>query len=128
MADLAAVERQGVVYARPAEYARWWDEMVTACHCQPKTPLGVIAWYTLRPGMDHKFPCGVERCVGWWWETDQVFIAQGYTQLEWLVKHEMLHAILHDGTHRHRLFHRDLSQGGVAAPLSQQSVLSRTSH
>ena len=115
-ASLVPFEQHATVYSPPAVYVRWWDEIVTTCHCQPKTTFGEIAWYTVPVGPDGKFPCGTDRCVGWWWDTDQIFLAQGLTGIEWLVKHEMTHAVLHDGSHRHPLFHRHSAFGGVAEP------------
>lgn len=82
-------------------YRRWFEEVITACGCMPVAIFEDLHWHLVpRESLDGTFNCLLsDKCLGWWWETNDIFLAEQFADTEWVVKHEMLHAILGRGDH-----------------------------
>lgn len=101
-AGLLAISQQ---YIPEPVYDGWWDELVRGCGCQPATRLESIIWYKAPEG----FRCEADEtngCIGEWTGTGDIFIGRKHVSDQRVVQHEMLHAILGRGDHRHPLFRR----------------------
>lgn len=92
-----ALHRRSKYIGPQPQYKRWYDELVAACGCEPKTPYEAIA-FQMVPGVT--FKCDVWNCDGAYiLEYDMLFVTSAYANDERVMKHEMLHAILGRGDH-----------------------------
>jgi len=58
-------------------------------------------------GPNGTFRCNIPAgCLGWWWEDDTILLAHGQERTEWVVKHELAHAIAHTASEDHPLVRR----------------------
>ena len=78
----------------PEVYHVWWGE-VEECAGQRRS-MERVTWFTVAAD---SFPTPTGWVVGYW-DRDAIYITESDKWSEWhTVKHEMLHAILQDGSH-----------------------------
>lgn len=105
-----ALEATSTLYEAPAEYAKWWQDVLAECGCTPAiVDLASIAWQRV-PTVTFECADGL-RCYGYYIPSlAEAFIGAADTLRQSTIKHEMLHAVLGgDPEHRHRSWHRDMA-------------------
>jgi hypothetical protein len=87
----------GAVPMEPlAVYADWWS-MTQECSALGGD-LGRVAWYVV-PGVKAISYGGLRNVEGIWLDGNRIVLAEGSVRNGQLVRHEMLHALLRDGSH-----------------------------
>jgi len=93
----------------PAVFREWWAKTET---CSGVTgDLERVRWSVV-PGRDFECPTG--RCVGRWEPGHHIYLAEGWSNHEMVVRHEMLHDLLGRSGHPNPPF-------GNACPLTWES-------
>ena len=88
-------------FAAPAQFELWWA-MTEAC-ANRSAPMSSIAWYVV-PGT-RTINDGGKVVSGYWSEaSNRIVLAEEAAQLGPVVRHEMLHALLHGGGHPRQAF------------------------
>ena len=86
-------------FTAPAKYALWWKQ-VEACSGR-RGDLALMRWYRPRDGSPI-FPLK-ENVSGYWWSEGNRIAVRNPDDGR-VVRHEMLHALLHDGEHPLEMF------------------------
>jgi len=85
----------------PLQYRVWW-EVVESCSGRT-APFSAVSWY--RAPIGSGLQVKGESAAGVWFESgNRIVIADGWKDSGPLVRHEMLHAILHTGSHPREQF------------------------
>lgn len=80
----------------PAAYETWWAEIES---CSGRTrPMSAVAWYYVPFGYPLTIH-GEDQVAVWLAQPDRIVILQSVIDLDVIVRHEMLHAILQRGDH-----------------------------
>jgi hypothetical protein len=88
-ATCAFAPEGAVPFAPPMSYRAQWD---SAQACSGKTgDFDRLKFYVI-PGMD--FPCPTGRCIGEWSPPHHISIAENWQNINWVVRHEMLHDLV----------------------------------
>jgi hypothetical protein len=78
----------------PAKYRTWWAKTEA---CSGLTgDFDRVEWLQV-PG--YGFPCSSGKCAGHWESDHRIFIAADWADNEMVVRHEMLHDLLHRAGH-----------------------------
>ena len=84
----------------PPPHFVWWCHLVEQCAVRTGN-LDSIQWYTLPDVIRVE---GGEYAGYWWGDGNRVVLAQGNERYGDIVRHEMLHALLHQGSHDREYF------------------------
>ena len=109
------LEATSTLYLAPAEYAKWWQEVVAECACVPAIDLSSIAWLRVHAPT---FECAdMLRCYGYYVPSlGEAFVVAADTLRASTIKHEMRHAILGgDPLHQHPSWRLDVALMRAAA-------------
>ena len=86
--------------APPPQYQAWW-QVVESC-AGKRAPFDAVSWYSVPPG---ELIVSGETAAGTWFVSgNRIVITAGRLYAGPLVRHEMLHAILHTGGHPQEFF------------------------
>ncbi|MEZ4424686.1 MAG: hypothetical protein R3E98_14850 [Gemmatimonadota bacterium] len=88
----------------PEEYLRWFGE-VAECMGRERdaTPerFRVIRWYE---GVEIRNPSEGKYALGLWVEPHKITVRTDVADLDYVIKHELVHELLRDGSHEQRFF------------------------
>jgi hypothetical protein len=73
----------------PDSYRAQWD---SAQACSGKQGNYDLLTFYVVPG--HDFPCETGRCIGEWYPPHHISIAEDWKNINWVVRHEMLHDLV----------------------------------
>jgi len=84
----------------PPEYRVWW-EVVESCSGR-KASFDAVSWFRVPAG--HLEVRGESALGAWFVSGNRIALADGFRNQAYLVRHEMLHSILRDGSHPKEYF------------------------
>lgn len=90
------VPEDGEPFDPPPVFDQWWLA-TEQCAGQQHDPTGV-SWFTVT-GAAFSCPSESSLCAGWWTPDRQIYIADEWLEVEWLIRHEMMHDITGGGGH-----------------------------
>lgn len=88
----------------PQEYLDWFSDVAT-CMGRPQDAtaarFSVIRWYE---GVEIRNPTEGKFALGLWVEPHKITVRTDMAETDYVIKHELVHELLRDGSHEQRYF------------------------